>query len=197
MGNLISCGLVGHGSSNQVVKVVHSNGLVDEFFRPVLVKELTVDYPNHFICHSNDLNIARTVPPLPDDEEMELGQVYFLLPQKIFESLLTEADVAALISKAAVSRKASQKSINLKHMPPLPPKPAFEMKLNGATTQVTVSREFLERLLAETRLQFETRSINLDVAESPLQSNPAKQQQQNCRSWRPRLETIEEGNFAL
>lgn len=203
MGNLISCGL-GHAPSQNVVKVVHCNGLVDEFHWPVRVGELTIDYPDHFICHSNDLSISRNVPPLPDDEEMELGQIYFLLPRKTFESPLTQADVAALISKAAVARKSSYKgSTQLKHLPPLPRKPAFEMKQNGATTQVTVSREFLERLLADhqARLKLQSNSqvvpsvsdTDRELVEAYTEHLLAK----SCRAWRPKLETIEEGNLMV
>lgn len=194
MGNLISCGLI-PSPSQHVLKIVHCNGLVDEFYMPVRVGELIVDYPDHFICHSSDLNILQNVPPLPDDEEMEVGQVYFLLPRTSVECPLTDADVATLLSKAAITRKASYKDFDFKERPTLrTSKPQLEMRQIAETTQVTVSREFVLRLLEETRLKMQNMSFPSKVYGSELHmQTPAS----TFTAWRPKLATIEEGNFLL
>lgn len=215
MGNLVSCGL-GHAPSKHVVKLVHCNGLVEEFCRLVRVGELIVNYPHHFICHSDDLRLmcgGSGVPPsLSEDDDMELGQIYFLLPREVLESALTQADIAALLSKAEVARKASYKG---SHLPAsLPPRPAAVVDMvmhmayvhEGTSPHVTsVSREFVERVLAETRLQLlqQSNTSNTILSKQQLCNNPELQSAftthilaKSCsRLWRPPLETIEEGIF--
>lgn len=201
MGNLISCGL-GHAPSKLVVKLVHSNGLVEEFYRPVRVGELTPDYPHHFICHSNDLSSnmrSDLAPPsaLSDEDEMELGQIYFLLPKQVLASPLTQADIAALFSKAALPRKASYKGILVA---PLPDMQDVDI------THVTISPDFFKRLLAETRLQVPTTVSGPFLSSNRLYCGTSTPDldvastshilAKICtRAWRPLLDTIEEGSF--
>lgn len=211
MGNLVSCGL-GHAPSKHVVKLVHSNGLVEEFYRAVRVGELTVDFPHHFICHSDDLSLMCDVsgvpPSLSEDDDMELGQIYFLLPRYVMESPLTPADISILISKAAVARKASYKGSQLRT--PLPPLPAADHDIavaekHTAPLTTSVSSEFVQRVLAETRLQLQKSSSSDTVLSKQLSNNPELQTAftkhilaKSCaRLWRPPLETIEEGSFFM
>lgn len=225
MGNLVSCGL-GHAPSNLVVKLVHCNGLVEQFYRPVRVGELTVDYPHHFICHSSDLNfMCEAPPPLSEEEEMELGQIYYLLSKEgMIESPLKQADVAALISKAAVTRKASYKGfsqLSLRHMTPLPPRPSSDMDAEGLPPRPASSSdmheegppprppsssdmEAVEHACITPPLTISREFIRILLSESrlkvdtPVSSTRNVKPAKSCSSlWRPALETIEEGSFLV
>ncbi|KAH7387618.1 hypothetical protein KP509_16G032900 [Ceratopteris richardii] len=58
MGNAVLCAFPQSPTSpsaDMVLKLVHSNGLVEEFYRPVMVGELSQDYPEHIFCNSTGL----------------------------------------------------------------------------------------------------------------------------------------------
>jgi hypothetical protein len=159
MGNLLSCGL-GFPPPQHVVKLIHSNGLVEEFHRPVKARELTVDYPHHFIYSSQDLlrssfgrghgdggenprRIADGFLPcsLSDEEEMEIGQIYFLLPKKTFDHgkrspALDLAAIAAIASNAKKTashrRRSGLHHASMKQLAPLPQLPNASPPSPGA-----------------------------------------------------------------
>ncbi|KAL5551510.1 hypothetical protein UlMin_001686 [Ulmus minor] len=76
MGNCLFGGL---GDSDQVIKVVTSNGGVMEFFFPITAGSLTVEFPGHGIFRSQDLFWK----PLSHQEELLPGKSYYLLPLNI------------------------------------------------------------------------------------------------------------------
>lgn len=216
MGSFLSCG---YGfstalSKDCVVKLVHSNGLVEEFYRSVRVGELSVDYPHHFICRSGDLrrlpsgNLRR----LSEDDSMELGQIYFLLPNKIFDLPLTHADVSALFSKAGVARKASYKEVSMtvQQVSPLTTQEARDLQVEPTPTpkkpDLQFSRELIQKLIAETRLQQQSKMVSPHAVCAAKGKTVLSELEtaytrhflsRSCRKlWRPPLETIEEGSFS-
>ncbi|KAI5075165.1 hypothetical protein GOP47_0009241 [Adiantum capillus-veneris] len=218
MGNLLSCtGLSRSLSRDDVVKLVHSNGLVEEFYRSVRVAELSVDYPQHSICNSGDLRQMRSgrLRKLSEEDSMELGQIYFLLPSKLFELPLAQADVAALFLKAGVARKASYKDLVVSMQQQVKPFAMLELGEVNMQQEVKVpqkpdvklSRELIQKLIEETRLKLETQMklkpgavVNTSAHArgqarlSELQTAYAHHMlARSCtKLWRPLLETIKE-----
>ncbi|KAH7415102.1 hypothetical protein KP509_14G027400 [Ceratopteris richardii] len=174
MGNIFSCtGLSRPAGGTDVVKLVHSNGLIEEFYRAVRVCELSVDYPHHSICESDDVKqfCNGSLRKLSEEESMQLGQIYFLLPSKALELPLTGIDVKALFSKANITRKASYKEV-LVDMATQQVKPGLAMLHEGGMVEkeikpshaqlsheqhydVKISRELILKLIEETRLKLE------------------------------------------
>ncbi|MCO5567334.1 hypothetical protein L7F22_021024 [Adiantum nelumboides] len=225
MGN---CGLGGHARFKQVVKLVHSNGLIEEFHRPLKAGELLIDYPDHFICHADGLSQlllgsfnGLLAIQLSKDDDMDVGQIYFLLPKRMLDKIPSRADIAALISKASMARKASYKDSHFSSLPLPARRRSYDDDdddededededeeeeeeekddNNGKEEEErgrAMSREFVRRVLAEAKLQLEKRS-----ATNPLlgNSNPELQSAytshmiaKSCAHlWRPHLDTIYE-----
>ncbi|MCO5583386.1 hypothetical protein L7F22_037296 [Adiantum nelumboides] len=71
MGGLLSC-----MRFVEVIKVVHINGHVEEMSRPVKVEDVMRANPQFYVGHA----FYRHMEVLPPDADLELGQIYFLLP---------------------------------------------------------------------------------------------------------------------
>ncbi|KAJ8626176.1 hypothetical protein MRB53_019483 [Persea americana] len=74
MGN---CMVGGFAGVDQVIKVVTSNGGVMELYTPVTVQRITDEFPGQAIYHKDDVFTRR---PLPNNEELHAGEMYYLLP---------------------------------------------------------------------------------------------------------------------
>lgn len=74
MGNCLFGGL--GGDVGEVIKVITSNGGIMEFYAPVTVESITIEFPGQGIFRSHDLFWK----PLADHEELSAGESYYLLP---------------------------------------------------------------------------------------------------------------------
>jgi len=186
MGSYISC--ASNTVPSSTVKVIHWNGSVQDLQRRITAAELMLDNPQHFVCHANGLQIGRRINPLTADEELDLGYLYFLLPMPKLHSVLSGTDMASLAFKANSAMKAAKRrSSGARVLPlfedfmrPLPPEMRKDVflaegkQINGAQEeQLTVPKLNLED------------DPELSTALAQLRLNPSK-------SWKPKLETIEE-----
>ncbi|GAV75101.1 DUF4228 domain-containing protein [Cephalotus follicularis] len=73
MGN---CIFGGFGDSNEMIKVITSNGGVMEFYAPITAGCITGEFPGHAIFRSQDLFWK----PLSHDQDLLPGKSYYLLP---------------------------------------------------------------------------------------------------------------------
>ncbi|XVF17795.1 hypothetical protein REPUB_Repub10bG0154700 [Reevesia pubescens] len=89
--------------SSTAAKVVHIDGRVQEFRQPIQGKNIISQNPNCFLCNSESMSIGCSVPQVPDDEELQPGTIYFLLPLSQSHKPLTLPDLCALAIKAASS----------------------------------------------------------------------------------------------
>ncbi|MCO5573611.1 hypothetical protein L7F22_046892 [Adiantum nelumboides] len=223
MGNLLSCtGIPRSLAPHHVVKLVHSNGLVEEFYRAVRVAELSVDYPQHFICNSGSLRptCSGNLRKLSEEDVMEPGQIYFLLPVKAFELPLTQPDVAALFSKAGVARKASYEDLfvsmqqQVKPLGVLRGEDLQQENKKQVQPDVRLSKELIHKLIEETRLKLETQmkskpktcGVNPNLTADGGQARLSELQtayahhmlSRSCtKLWRPPLETITEDHLSV
>ncbi|GLT75232.1 hypothetical protein SLA2020_469710 [Shorea laevis] len=93
-------------------KVVHMDGRIQEFKPPIQAKHVTSQNPgDYFLCSSESMSIIGTsVPAVPDDEELQPDQIYFLLPLSHSNKALSLPDLCTLAVKA--SSGLSQGSIS-------------------------------------------------------------------------------------
>ncbi|XVF15679.1 hypothetical protein REPUB_Repub09cG0175900 [Reevesia pubescens] len=82
-------------------KVVHIDGRVQEFMQPIQAKNIICQNPNCFLCSSESMSIGSSVPQVADDEELQPGTIYFLLPVSQSDKPLSLPDLCSLAIKAS------------------------------------------------------------------------------------------------
>lgn len=83
MGNSLRCCLacVLPCGALDVVRVVHLNGQVELYSRPVSAREVLAAHPNHVISKPCSQGVVRKILMLSPDSELKRGHIYFLLPE--------------------------------------------------------------------------------------------------------------------
>nr|DAD40610.1 TPA_asm: hypothetical protein HUJ06_014933 [Nelumbo nucifera] len=82
-------------------KVIHVDGKLQEFKYPTTAGHVILQNPNCFLCSSESMNLDSCVPHLGDNEELEIGQIYFLMPLSQSNKLLSLSDLCILAVKAS------------------------------------------------------------------------------------------------
>ncbi|VVA92840.1 unnamed protein product [Arabis nemorensis] len=77
-------------------KLIRSDGSFEVYDHPVMVSELTRDFPKHEICRSDLLYIGQKTPVLSETDTLKLGLNYFLLPSDFFKKDLSFLTIAAM-----------------------------------------------------------------------------------------------------
>ncbi|KAH9310346.1 hypothetical protein KI387_025381, partial [Taxus chinensis] len=105
-------------NSVPTANLILMDGSIREFSQPLRNNEILREYPGHFICSSDGLYIGKNISEvLHEDDQLQLGQLYFLLPRRKLEYVVTESDMAALFLKANSAIK--QRKRNNKRVQPL------------------------------------------------------------------------------
>jgi len=96
-------------------KLVLPDGKLQEFDRPVKVShvvQLQKDPGCCFVCNSDEMEFGGLVTAVDADEELQMGQLYFLLPRSMLGKFLHADDMAALAVKASNALMVSMKMVN-------------------------------------------------------------------------------------
>ncbi|KAE8709958.1 Gag protease polyprotein [Hibiscus syriacus] len=174
------------------VKIIKSDGVVKIYDRPVNVSDLVNEFPKHMVCRSDSFYIGQMIPPLSVHEQLLLGHVYFLLPERFFQSVLTFVTVASFASDAQSRNAVLKKAAACR--------PFIIQKSSSGCLSIRVSDEFIRTLVEEGRLKEETEEENggsNSNNNNRLCSTPQLQKQYtqlvgSTRHWKPKLETIKE-----
>ncbi|KAH7851064.1 hypothetical protein Vadar_006887 [Vaccinium darrowii] len=97
MGICSSC----QSTSVATAKLVLHDGRLQEYAYPVKVSYILQKDPSCFICNSDDMDFDDVVSAVRDDEELQLGQLYFALPLSRLRRRLEAEEMAALAVKAS------------------------------------------------------------------------------------------------
>ncbi|CAN6680250.1 unnamed protein product [Malus baccata var. baccata] len=81
--------------------VIDADGRMQELKRPTQSKHITSQNPNHFLCNSETMSIGTCLTHVPDEEELQPGQIYFLLPLRQTQKPLSLPDLCDLAIKAS------------------------------------------------------------------------------------------------
>ncbi|KAI5577167.1 hypothetical protein POPTR_009G110700v4 [Populus trichocarpa] len=84
-------------------KIIHVDGRLQEFRQPIKASHILSLNPKSFLCSSESMYIDCHLPQVPDDEELQLGQLYFLVPLSKSNVPLSLQELCALASKASAS----------------------------------------------------------------------------------------------
>ncbi|OWM66324.1 uncharacterized protein LOC116199205 [Punica granatum] len=83
-------------------KLILPDGRLEEFPYAVRVSEVLRAYDAaSFICNSDEMEFDGAVSAVPDDEELQPGQLYFALPLSRLDRPLTAQEMAALAVRAS------------------------------------------------------------------------------------------------
>ncbi|KAG1368088.1 hypothetical protein COCNU_14G005560 [Cocos nucifera] len=60
-----------------------------------------LDTPGHFLVNSRSMQVGRRFAALSADEDLEMGDVYVMMPMKRLNSMITAADMGILLLAAS------------------------------------------------------------------------------------------------
>ncbi|KAF8406768.1 hypothetical protein HHK36_008860 [Tetracentron sinense] len=165
-------------------RVISTNGSLCEYPVPVTVSQvLEMESSSCFLCNSDRLYYDDYIPALDSGDQLEVGQIYFLLPKTRLQYRLTASDMAALAVKAStalanISKKGGRRRKKI---------------------QISPVMEVNQRVGDGGRLKtFEKPSIGISRSGSvrKLKRNASRRAKMTIRSFRVRLSTIYEGSVA-
>uniref|UniRef100_A0A7N0UMG1 Uncharacterized protein n=1 Tax=Kalanchoe fedtschenkoi TaxID=63787 RepID=A0A7N0UMG1_KALFE len=92
-------------ASAVTAKLVLPDGRLQEFSQPIRATYVLqrLKSPAFFICNSDEMDFNDVVSALGDDEELQLGQLYFLLPLSLLRRPLKAAEMAELAVMASAA----------------------------------------------------------------------------------------------
>ncbi|KAI3768400.1 hypothetical protein L2E82_19049 [Cichorium intybus] len=88
-------------TSVTTAKLISHDGRLQEFAHPVKVSYVLQKNPSTFICNSDEMEFDDVVSAISDDDELQLGQLYFALPLSRLRHPLQPEEMAALAVKAS------------------------------------------------------------------------------------------------
>ncbi|VFQ67877.1 unnamed protein product [Cuscuta campestris] len=89
--------------STAAAVVVNENGEVQERRRPVKAADVLSENPNCFLSNSESMSVDSEIPQVRGDEDLEIGQLYFLLPVSKARSPLSLQDMCKLAANASAA----------------------------------------------------------------------------------------------
>ncbi|GLT44305.1 hypothetical protein SLA2020_182100 [Shorea laevis] len=107
MGNCVASQLSAKGGSvnwlPSTAKVIHLDGSLLEFPHPVKSSSVLSLNPDCLLCNSEQIYVDSLIPQMPGDEELELGQIYFLIPLSKSQDPISLQDMCTLAAKASAA----------------------------------------------------------------------------------------------
>jgi len=80
-----------------------------EFTEHVKVEEILRDRPGFFVCHADSMRFDEYLSPLSAKQELQLENLYFLLPLTRLRHPLPASDMAALAVEASAAMEQSRR----------------------------------------------------------------------------------------
>lgn len=199
------------GNNQKTIQLVHSDSTVQILHTPLRAAQIVQEFPQHLVCHSDSFYIGQKTPSLSSDEQLKVGNRYFLLPEHFFHSPLSLLSLASLILPPPTPPKAPPISTARLSAPLRSIERAsvfcrpFELqKIDvGGGLRIRVCPEFISKLMEDGRLNADQlgHSVAGDSADEELgrlcntpelQKDYALLVRSRAQCWRPKLETIQE-----
>ncbi|XP_041014375.1 uncharacterized protein LOC121257442 [Juglans microcarpa x Juglans regia] len=188
------------------IKLIKSDGVVKIYRRPVHVSELMSEFPKHLVCRADSFYIGQKIPALSEDDELQPGHKYFLLPNHFFQSVLSFVTIASFASRQPDSSPVSSSSPISKHSrnafvrKAAVCEPFHIQKTPSGCLRIRVSDEFISQLLEEGKIRGEEEEKNTESSSKSTSNavctTPRLQKEYaqlvGSRQWKPKLETIRE-----
>ncbi|GAA0153871.1 hypothetical protein LIER_12005 [Lithospermum erythrorhizon] len=165
------------------IKLIRADGIVKIYHQPIKVSELVLEFPKHMVCNSDSFYIGQKIPALSQNDKLKHGNSYFVLPNHLFQSVLS---VVSITSFLASSRKGSDDQFK-KAL--LKCQPFHIQKTPSGILRVNVSDEFISRLMDGHKDDEDDNKLLLCTTKE-LKKDYA--QLVGVKQWKPKLETIKE-----
>lgn len=81
--------------------VIHLDGSLEEFMLPIKAAHILNRNPSFFLCSSDSMHVNSQPPCTHEDEQLQMGQIYFLLPISHSQKPLSLQDLCSLAIKAS------------------------------------------------------------------------------------------------
>ncbi|PRQ47749.1 hypothetical protein RchiOBHm_Chr2g0103101 [Rosa chinensis] len=89
------------GRPKGIVVIDVDGDQVQELKQPTQARGIISQYPNHVLCNSEAMSVGTCAPHVPDDEELQPGQIYFLVPLRQAQNPLSLPELCNLAIKAS------------------------------------------------------------------------------------------------
>ncbi|PON54092.1 hypothetical protein PanWU01x14_198220 [Parasponia andersonii] len=93
-------------NTSKVINAV--DGGLQEYRTPIQASQITSKHPNWFLCSSETMSVGACISRASDEEELQPGQIYFLLPDSRAQKTLSLPDLCSLAIKASSALGQSQ-----------------------------------------------------------------------------------------
>ncbi|OMO92186.1 hypothetical protein COLO4_17792 [Corchorus olitorius] len=101
MGICNSC----ESTSVVTAKLILQDGRLQEFPNPIKVSKILERNPNCFICSSDDMDFDTILSAIDEEDQLQLGELYFALPLSWLNSPLGTEEMGALAIRASQALK--------------------------------------------------------------------------------------------
>ncbi|KAM5576314.1 hypothetical protein ABKV19_007259 [Rosa sericea] len=89
------------GRPKGIVVIDVDSDRVQELKQPTQARRIISQHPNHVLCNSEAMSVGTCAPHVPDDEELQPGQIYFLVPLHQAQNPLSLPELCTLAIKAS------------------------------------------------------------------------------------------------
>ncbi|XP_024923021.3 uncharacterized protein LOC112489144 [Ziziphus jujuba] len=100
-----------YGSLNwpHTTKIIHLDGSLQELRHTVKASQILTQNPNTFLCSSESMYIDKLATQIPSEEDLQLGQIYFLIPISQSKAPFSLQDLCSLAIKASTALSLAKK----------------------------------------------------------------------------------------
>ncbi|TYJ44569.1 hypothetical protein E1A91_A03G234700v1 [Gossypium mustelinum] len=86
-------------------KIIYPDGNLQQLIQPIKASVVLSQNPSCFLCNSELMYVNSCLPQVPGDEQLQLDQIYFLMPLSMSQAPLSlELCSLAIKAGAALSR---------------------------------------------------------------------------------------------
>ncbi|KAL7099179.1 hypothetical protein ACP275_09G066500 [Erythranthe tilingii] len=140
---------------------------------PPKAAEILLRNPGQFLCESTHLRVGQRIPGLCADEDLEIGQLYFLLPMEMLYSVLTDDEMNSIVNIHKTSKLGFKQQAAI-----------FSKK----NISITFPHEYFCLFPNNNNNNNDNNNINNNLEDESANGERFTRQ----RSWEPALETIHE-----
>ncbi|KAL8230128.1 hypothetical protein R6Q57_015028 [Mikania cordata] len=195
----------------KVIKVFKPDGEINLYHKSVKVSEVMTE--EYMVCRSDSFYIGQKIPPLAQNDRLQPGHTYFLLPAHLFHSVLSFVTIASFTAASssssikehqdmginAADANMKMKAAFLKKAAASSCSPFDIQKTPSGTLRIRVSELFISQLMTDQAAASSSELIDLKAsADHLLCTTPQLHREYkqlvvgSRRGWKPKLEIIKE-----